>query len=397
VSSLASTSARLAIVALAIAARAASAEAGVALFGSVAADIAAWEDAGSAFFPEGWADPRSASAYLDARAEAGSSDGSRCAIEGRVAVDAASGKASYALRELWAEWRPSDFLMLRLGRQRIGFGSGFAWNPSNDLDPRRDAADPSAPRQGIDSACLRIEAGGGLGFPLSLAAVAVMPGAGLDLKDARAGAQLYSCLGPVELMAVASASSLGSLGERWLLGGWGTVGIGPLVLGLEGAWRRLPARLSPGSGGGPVAEAGEYAAVTATATLRSGDFAAVLEASWDQASLSRDEYRAALASHDAAGWAAALLPPGSAGPFHGLARLSWASGDLSAALGGIIDLGSGAFLAQAELAASTGGNATARLSLCAPGSLLGGGELDEDELGLSGRGLGAKASLSIYF
>lgn len=371
---------------------------GLSTYGSVSASFAAWEDRGSALIPRGSMAAWSGAARAEARAEAGSEgDGSRCAIEGCASIDASSGAASFALRELWAEWRPLEVLSLRAGRQRLGFGSGLAWNPSNDLDARRDPADPSAPRAGLDAACLRLGTGEASGLAASLSLVAALPETGEGLEATRLAAQLYSYVGGVELMAVGSCSRPGEAAGRWLAGGWATAGLGPFVLGLEGAIRKLPDRPAPGAGGLPVPAEGVFAALSATATLRLGDFTGAVEAFWDQASYSREEYRSALASGALLAWAPALLPIGSTGAFHGLLRAAWSSGDLSAAATALVDLGTGACLARAELSAASGGDAAARLSVSAPAALLGDSALEEDELGLTGRGLAAQASISVYF
>ncbi|MDP3179575.1 MAG: hypothetical protein Q8M76_16815, partial [Spirochaetaceae bacterium] len=299
--------------------------------GSATSSLSLWEDRGSALFPKGSAARYAGSFRADLRAEAG--ELSRCAFEGSVAIDAASGKSSFAIRELWAELRPSPALPLalaiRAGRQRLGFGSGFVWNPSNDLDPRRDASDPTAARAGADAAQFRIEAGDSVGFPLSLTAVCLLPAfaAGVDLSDVKSGAQAYALLGPLEVMATLSVSSFGDEGESWLAGGWATLGLGPAVLGLELAARKRADLYRPGAGGLPAADREVHVAATGTATVRAGDFVIVAEAAWDDAALSRDELDAILASPARASWIPALFAPGAVGDLHSLLRATWSSGD----------------------------------------------------------------------
>jgi len=391
----------LAALALAVALAAASADAtaqdaasggALAISGSIYGSFSAWQDRGSPIVPKGSADSFSGLAATQVRAEAG--ERSRCAAEGAVTVDAITGKLSFVARELWAEWRPADLVSLRLGRQRLGFGSGLGWNPSNDFDVRRDPSDPDAPRTGVDAAQLRLEAGGMTGFPFSLSVVALTPASGEGFEDARLGAQLYAYLGELELMLVASGSRIGLSDAPWLAGGWATAPLGPLVLGIEGAFRRRPDRLIPGSGGVPVAESGVFGALAATATLRSGDFVAIGEVYWDQASYSREEFREMLASPAPAAWAASVAAPGSVGPLHLLARITWASGDLSASAGAVADLESGAFLATGEVVAATGGAASASLKVTAPAVE---SALADDELGVSGRGWAARALVTVYF
>jgi hypothetical protein len=368
------------------------AEEDLAVSGSSLASFSFWDDRGSAFFPAGSAAAYFGSAKADLRAEAG--ELSRCAFEGSISIDAATGELSFSARELWVEWRPVSAIALRLGRQRLGFGSGLGWNPSNDLDPRRDPSDPTAPRRGADAAQLRLEAGDASGFPLSLSAVAMLPSSGIELSDARLGAQAYALIGGVELMAACSAAGLGGETGSWLAGGWATLPLGSLVIGVEGSARLRSDLVRPGSGGLPVADRKAHYAAVATATLRSGDLVAVGEVYWDDAAYSRGELDAILASGAAAAWAAALCAPGSVGELHALGRLAWTRGDLSLSADALADLETGAFAASAEIATSFEGRATVGVKASFPGPAP---ALGRDDLGMPGRGWALRASVAVYF
>ena len=89
-----------------------------------------------------------------------------------------------------------------------------------------------------------------------------------------------------------------------------------------------------------------------------------------------------------------MLAPGSVGKYHGLGRLLWSSGDWSFSAGGIVDLETGAFIATADTEVFMPGDSSLRLAATIPASenLLG-----ADELGLSGRGWTALASISVRF
>jgi hypothetical protein len=366
----------------------------IALAGSVVGSLGAWSDRGSAFVPAGTLPPWSGAVKGEARAE--TEGRSRCAMEGGIDLDPSTGAIGFRLSELWAEWGAADWASLRLGRQRLGFGSGFAWNPSDDLDPRRDPTDPTASRTGIDALQLRLDAGSAAGFPLSLSAVAVLPPGdpGAELADSRLGVQAYAYIGAVELMLVGSLGELSSPGSAWLAGGWATAPLGPFVLGLEGALRRRADAFRPDAAGSPVASDEAFAALVATATFRKGDWAVVGELGWDEAAYGRDELAAMLASPSKADWAALLASPGSVGPLHALVRVSWAPGDLAASCGAIVDPLAPAFLAMAELAWSADDDSVLRLQASMPGPRP---EAPRDELDLSGRGLAALVSVAVYF
>ena len=390
----------------------AAGQAPLAVSGSNGGWLSLWEDRGSALVPRGAAPAFAGGVDAELRAETsfsaetdfGAGEGfggepgtlSRAAFEGALSIDAAGGAVSFAARELWAEWRPIEAIALRVGRQRLGFGSGLAWNPSNDLDPPRYATDLNAPRIGSDSALLRLEAGGLAGFPLSLSLEGFLPpaAAGTSLAKGRAAAQIYALVGELELMLAGSLSDPGGSSESWLAGGWLTFPLGPAVLGLEGGLRSRADLYRPGAGGSPLADREAQGAVTATATLRSGDFVLMAEVNWSQGAYSREEFEAILASPWLAAYRGSILPPGSVGKWHGLARLAWAAGDLSAALGAVADLETGAFLASADLEVQMGGRAGLALKLAMPAgaSLMG-----KDELGLSGRGWSCRAGVKVNY
>jgi hypothetical protein len=194
-------------------------------------------------------------------------------------------------------------------------------------------------------------------------------------------------------MVVASIS--GGDGGDWLAGGWATFALGSLVIGFEAAARRGPDLFRPGPGGLPSQDLGVRASATATATLKAGDFVLIAEAYWNGAAYTRQELAAILAAPAYLPYYAATLGlPGSVGAFHGLLRLAWTSGDWSAAAGAVIDLGTGAFVCTAKVEASVQGKAGLglELSLPAPAALL-----DDDELGLGGKGPAAKVSITAYF
>lgn len=52
------------------------------------------------------------------------------------------------LREAYLDLRLSPGAFLRLGRQKIAWGTGFAWNPTNYLGAEKDRVDPAA--EGVD-------------------------------------------------------------------------------------------------------------------------------------------------------------------------------------------------------------------------------------------------------
>lgn len=366
----------------------------ISIAGEASASFALWESRGSALAPAIESPASSSSVRLDLRVEAG--ELSRCATELSFSADAASSSYSFEARELWAELRPWGFLSFRAGRQRLGLGSGYGWNPCDDLDPERYATDASLPRTGADAAQLRLEAADWAGFPLSLFLVARAPqgGSSPSLADGKLGAQLYALAGVVELMLLGSLSDPGGDSESYLLGAWTTLPLGPLVLGLEASLRRRSDLYRPGPGGLPLLDEEAHGQAVATATLRSGDFILIGEAYWNGAAYGRDELELALSSPYAAAYASALLAPGSVGAYHGLCRILWSSGDWSASAGAVADLETGAFVASVQAELALQGEASLSLEAALPASSP---LLERDELGLSGRGCLGRAAVSVHF
>lgn len=370
----------------------------IALSGQTRVEASYRDAAGSAFVSSGEAPDYSAKAVAELRAESPSGSDRRAgfAFEASLALDPVAAATSFRVSELWAEWRPFAALSFRAGRQRFGFGSGYGWNPSNDLDPPRNPRDPAASRIGADALQASLDASSFAGLPLSLSLVALPPAfaSGVDLSDSRLGARAYAYLGEIELMAVASASRLGEEDFPWLAGGWATAPLGPLVLGFEGSARKRDDYYRVGEGGSAVLDRGTYAAFAGTISFRSGDWLAVAEAYYDEAAYSRSDWDLIESSAPLArtAWLPALASLGSVGPWHGLATLSWSTGDLSASAGAIADLETGATLLSGSFGLSIGGLASAKLELSAPL-----GPVEDDELGISGTLWTAGASLAVYF
>ena len=60
-------------------------------------------------------------------------------------------RTSWRAREAWLQYRFGEVVTLRAGRQRIAWGSGFAWNPTNRLEPPRNPLNTSLEQVGADA------------------------------------------------------------------------------------------------------------------------------------------------------------------------------------------------------------------------------------------------------
>jgi hypothetical protein len=60
----------------------------------------------------------------------------------------AQGETDWQARQAYVQWSSGDLVTVRLGRQRIAWGSGLAWNPTNRIEAPKNALNPSLEQQG---------------------------------------------------------------------------------------------------------------------------------------------------------------------------------------------------------------------------------------------------------
>ncbi|HET9316496.1 MAG TPA: hypothetical protein VFQ51_12965 [Vicinamibacteria bacterium] len=66
-------------------------------------------------------------------------------VEKRLRHDA---DADWTTREAYAQYGFGDGFSVRIGKQRVSWGSGFAWNPTSRLEPPKNPLNPSLEQQG---------------------------------------------------------------------------------------------------------------------------------------------------------------------------------------------------------------------------------------------------------
>ncbi len=75
--------------------------------------------------------------------------GLRVVIRGYVQRDlGAGGATTWTARQAYLQYGWGSTLQVRLGKQRIAWGSGFAWNPTNRLEPPKNAFNTSLEQEG---------------------------------------------------------------------------------------------------------------------------------------------------------------------------------------------------------------------------------------------------------
>jgi hypothetical protein len=66
-------------------------------------------------------------------------------VEKRLDTDV---DTDWTTREAYAQYGFGDGLSVRIGKQRVSWGSGFAWNPTSRLEPPKNPLNPSLEQQG---------------------------------------------------------------------------------------------------------------------------------------------------------------------------------------------------------------------------------------------------------
>lgn len=173
-----------------------------------------------------------------------SDDKTTMMIDGRALNDSASKTSSVALDQAYLSFGVWGPLSVKAGRQRLGFGAGYLWNPVNDLDVKKDVYNPSKYTQGIDALALKLDAGNLTGLQSSLQLQMIPPsetsGRPEDISRSALAAQLYMLTGAFELGAAASMRKISASSSTSHIGFYSTVDVMGSVLGAECALSRRP-------------------------------------------------------------------------------------------------------------------------------------------------------------
>ena len=81
------------------------------------------------------------------------------AIKASAYVERQTGKndeTRVTFRQAFGEYKTESGFLVRVGRQKTAWGSGFVWNPTDRIEPPKSPANPSTERPGIDAARLDV-------------------------------------------------------------------------------------------------------------------------------------------------------------------------------------------------------------------------------------------------
>lgn len=134
------------------------------------------------------------------------------------------GSLSFTVNELYADLNYGDLLYLRLGKQRLKWGAGFVYNPSDPVNPPKDPLALRAVREGVPAARLEV-----IEKPVSLAAFAVLfdsldqTGYGAKLSTSALEGSDISLSGYYSQSESWTASLNASMSPLYQLPGWDTI------------------------------------------------------------------------------------------------------------------------------------------------------------------------------
>jgi len=87
----------------------------------------------------------------------------RFAVKASAFVERQTGvtdETTLTFRQAFAEYKTDDGFLLRVGKQKIAWGSGLAWNPTARLEPPKSPANPGTEQPGIDAVRMDISPAG---------------------------------------------------------------------------------------------------------------------------------------------------------------------------------------------------------------------------------------------
>ncbi|OGS23159.1 MAG: hypothetical protein A2252_02800 [Elusimicrobia bacterium RIFOXYA2_FULL_39_19] len=164
-------------------------------------------------------------------------------IDARARYDSMLEKSEGLLDQAYIILEPADYLKFKLGRQKIGFGVGYLWNPVNDLDIKKDAYNPEKYSQGIDVLRFTHDFTSFLDRPFSFNFEFIPPTETQEINNlqyARTGAQFYLLTNDIELGLLGSYKKNLNYSDNSLIGVYTSVDIGGMILGMEYAQANKP-------------------------------------------------------------------------------------------------------------------------------------------------------------
>ncbi|MBN1823381.1 MAG: hypothetical protein JW803_03580 [Endomicrobiales bacterium] len=167
-------------------------------------------------------------------------------LETRGRYDFIARQSSGFLDQAYVNFRLSDMFTLKAGRQRISFGTGYLWNPVNDLDIEKDIYNPDKYTEGVDALKLGFDLTDKVSEPLGVYLEIVPPVVKswkTDPEYSKIGLQFYALHQNIECGFAASHKRNENSYDSTLLGIYGSLDIQGIIAGSEVSYSKSPGRV----------------------------------------------------------------------------------------------------------------------------------------------------------
>jgi hypothetical protein len=175
-------------------------------------------------------------------------------IDARGRYDITTNTYKTYLDQAYLLFEINDMFKIKLGRQRIGFGIGYLWNPVNDLDIIKDVYNLDKYTEGNDAVKFILDFTSYFSQPMSLN-IEIFPSSlridsqNLDISYSKLGMQFYTLINDIEFGIVTSYNKNVSLDDNILIGTYFSFDIQGAILGIELSYSKKPGRIYFSSNG----------------------------------------------------------------------------------------------------------------------------------------------------
>ncbi len=164
-------------------------------------------------------------------------------IETRARYDFVTKKENFYCDQAYVSYEDMKYLKFRIGRQRLGFGTGYLWNPVNDLDVNKDIYNPAKYVEGVDAIRCNFDFTSKYLKPTNISIIFVLPNKydnNLDLNYSKVGIQSYIFRDGIEFGLLGSYNKNLGFQDSILYGLFSSIDLYGTIVGLETAISKKP-------------------------------------------------------------------------------------------------------------------------------------------------------------
>ncbi|HAM38875.1 MAG TPA: hypothetical protein DCP53_05725 [Elusimicrobia bacterium] len=157
-------------------------------------------------------------------------------IDTRARYDTETEDFSTHFDQAYINFDASEITKFKMGRQRIGFGVGYLWNPVNNLDLQKDIYNPTKYIEGIDGLKFNLDFTSKIGKPMNLNFEILPPinySDNSSISYSKFGSQFYIFINEIEIGLVSSYHKTPLNSENILFGSYYSIDIKGIIFGLE--------------------------------------------------------------------------------------------------------------------------------------------------------------------